>query len=64
MRLQSKKGSSVHCGPYLVGCAVALPMLRRRGKTDGFHSFVPFSLFPTSSASSLADAYQALIFVN
>ncbi|EDU45330.1 predicted protein [Pyrenophora tritici-repentis Pt-1C-BFP] len=39
-------------------CGVALPELRRRGKTAGFHSFVPFNLFPTSSASSLADAYQ------
>ncbi|RMZ73941.1 hypothetical protein GMOD_00004753 [Pyrenophora seminiperda CCB06] len=45
-------------------CGVALPMLRRRGKAYGFHSFVPFNLFPTCSASSLADAHQALIFVN
>lgn len=37
-------------------------MLRRRGRANGFHSFVPSNLFPTSSASSLADAYQALIF--
>ena len=45
-------------------CGVALPLLRRRGKAHGFHSFGPPNFFSTPSALSLAETQQALIFDN